>query len=72
MSDKKNLPRETRQARAFIYSRGLTSQNIQPRLFSLTAKKLGKSFTELLRIISMLKSAGQGRGESPKAEEFIR
>lgn len=55
------LPKEVRAARAFLYQRGMTSQQIQPRKFAGAAKELSLSFKELLRLIGIMLEQGQNR-----------
>jgi hypothetical protein len=39
---------EVRAARAYIYSQGLTSSDVSPRMFAMAAKELNVPFKELL------------------------
>ena len=72
MAEKRTVTgKEVRQARRFIFKHGLTSHDIPPRLFAITAKKLDKSFTELLSIIAKLRMGGQGVGQSETATEYV-
>jgi len=57
-------PKEAQRARAFLLSKGFNSNEIPPKLFAITAKKTGKPFGELLKILAIVKSRGQGRGQS--------
>lgn len=63
---------EIRKARAFIYGKGFNANEIQPRLFALTAKKTGKQFSEVLELIAFLQMRGQGLGASPKGQRFVQ
>lgn len=71
MSDLQVKPKEIRQARSFLQSRGLTTSDISPKLFAITAKKVNKTFVELLAIVARLKMAGQGLGQSAQTEEAL-
>ena len=44
-------PPEVRQARAFLRSKGITTQEIPPRKFASAAKELNRGFRETLRFI---------------------
>ena len=59
--------KEARKARALLRMNGFNSKEIPPRLFALAAKKLGKSLAELLHILAIAKTGGQGEGQSPTA-----
>lgn len=63
---------DVRRARAFLQARNVTSRAVSPRRFAVAAAELGKSFTELLRLIRRLSMAGQGIGQAPIAEELAR
>lgn len=65
------LPKEIRQARAFLLSRQIGPNQVPPKLFAMTAKRMNKNFTELLQFLSVLKMQGQGQGQSPQADQFI-
>ncbi|MGZ8432786.1 MAG: hypothetical protein ACXWXX_00230 [Candidatus Binatia bacterium] len=67
----KNESSDKRKARAFLRSRGFTSEDIPPGKFAATAKKLGKTFLDLLRQIARYKMGGQGMGASPVADDFV-
>lgn len=63
-------PKEARQARAFLQKKGIPSRAIPPKLFAATAKKEGKTFSELLKTISRLMLGGQGQGQAPEATKI--
>jgi len=44
-------PPEVRQARSFLRSKGITTQEIPPRKFASAAKELDRGFREVLRFI---------------------
>ncbi|KKN55445.1 hypothetical protein LCGC14_0582150 [marine sediment metagenome] len=44
-------PPEVRKARAFLRSKGITTQEIPPRKFASAAKELDRGFRETLRFI---------------------
>lgn len=54
-------PPEVRKARAFLRSKGITTQEVPPRKFANAAKELNKGFRELLRHIMHLKSGQQNQ-----------
>ena len=54
-------PPEVRKARAFLRSKGISTQEIPPRKFANSAKELDKGFRELLRYIMKLRGGGQGQ-----------
>ena len=60
-------PKDVRQARAFLQSKGIKSADISPRLFAAAREKLSKSFEKVLRLIAHLQMAGQGEGQAPEA-----
>lgn len=60
-------PAEVRQARAYLQQMGITSSQISPRKFAMTAAELKKSFRETLNILVLALSGGQGVGPSPVA-----
>jgi hypothetical protein len=62
--------KEAKQARAFLFSRGFNSQDIPPRLFAMQAKKLNKSFQELLSLIAIIQTGNQGGSQSPLGRAF--
>lgn len=67
--------RDMRKARDFLFSRGLNNRDIDPKMFAMWSRKLGKDFDDLLKIIAVIKMKGQGLGQAPQAEskfgEFI-
>ena len=54
-------PPEVRKARAFLRSKGISTQEIPPRKFANSAKELDKGVRELLRYIMKLRGGGQGQ-----------
>lgn len=60
-------PPEVRQARAFLRSKGITTQEIPPRKFASAAKELNKGFRELLRHIMHLRTGGQGQSQQRRS-----
>lgn len=61
---------EVQQARAYLFSKGIPTIDVNPRDFAESSKKLGKNFDELLRFIALLKLGGQGVGQSPVASRY--
>ena len=61
---------DVRKARAFLQARGLKSRDISPRTFATTAKRTGKSFTELLKKVAEHMMGGQGVTQSPIATKL--
>jgi hypothetical protein len=60
-------PPEVRKARAFLRSKGVTTQEIPPRKFANSAKELNRGFRELLRYIMDLRSGGQGQSQQRRS-----
>lgn len=54
-------PKEVRKARAFLYGRGITGRDINPRRFANTAKELNIGFQQLLQFIARMYAGGQGQ-----------
>lgn len=54
-------PKEVRQARAFLFGRGLQAKDIPPRRFANAAKEMNLSFQQLLHFISMMYAEGQNQ-----------
>jgi hypothetical protein len=57
------LPKETRKARAFLRSKGISTQEIPPRKLANAAKELNKGFREVLRLLMRLRSGGQNQAQ---------
>ena len=64
-------PKEIRQARAFLQTRGIRTSDISPLMFANTAKELGKPFYETLKLIAILLTEGQGQGQSVKTKKSL-
>lgn len=45
---------DIRAARAFLRKRGIGTSEIPPRTFAVSAREMGKTFSELLRFIARL------------------
>jgi hypothetical protein len=60
-------PKDIRKARAYLHKHGISSKEVPPHLFAATAKKTGKTFSDLLKTIARLMNQGQGEGEAPIA-----
>lgn len=58
-------PLEVRQARAYLQKQNISSADIPPNLFAMSAKEMGKSFRETLNFLARLLSGGQGDNPSP-------
>ncbi len=71
MPDSQVKPKEVRQARKFLRDQKLTTVDISPKLFAITAKRTKQSFRELLAVVARLKMAGQGLGQSADTEEAL-
>lgn len=66
------LPRETRQARAFLVGRGLGPSDLSPADFAGASKELGKGFGDTLKLVAALAMGGQGCGPAPIAEAIAK
>lgn len=67
----KALPKDIRQARAFLYQRRIHAKVIAPRRFAAAAKESGKSFGDLLKDISRMYLGGQGQGQFPETKAAL-
>lgn len=67
---KKATPRDVQYAHAFLKNRGYTKQMIPPIIFANTAKTLGKSFNETIKILIHYLQGDQGEGQSPIAKRL--
>lgn len=68
----KALPKNIRQARAFLYQRKIHAKVVAPRRFAAAAQETGKSFGDLLGDIGRMYLGGQGQGQFPETAAVLR
>lgn len=66
------LPKEVRAARAFLYAHGMTADKVPPRRFAGAAKELGVKFSELLKLLALVKEGQQGDASSQRQRYLDR
>ena len=67
----KVLPKEIREARAFLQNRQIRTADLSPKDFVYAAKELGKSFKETLKLIASLLTEDQGQGQAAEAKKLM-
>lgn len=67
----KPLPKDIRQARAFLYQRGITANQITPSRFAAAAVAMQMSFADLLKRIARMYLGEQGQGPFPETAKVL-
>jgi hypothetical protein len=65
-------PRDVRDARKYLQTKGLRTSDMNPRDFAAAAAEAGKRFGETLRLVAALQMGTQGRGPAPIGEAIAR
>lgn len=62
--------KDIQAARRLLKAHNFSSREIPPTLFAITAKRMGKTLSELLKIIATIQTQGQDQGQSPIARTY--
>lgn len=63
-------PKEVRQARAYLGSKGVKRQDMSARDFADGAAEINQSFDKTLELVATLQMGGQGQGPAPVAAKI--
>lgn len=64
-------PKEKREARAFLYKRGIRSDMINPEKFAKAKRETNTRFETLLNAIKGFYRGGQGEGPFPRMKKLL-
>jgi hypothetical protein len=64
-------PKEKREARAFLYRRGIRSDMVNPEKFAKAKRETGAKFETLLGAIKAFYRGGQGEGPFPRMKKLL-